>query len=83
MVLDWITNAQHNIKDEIAVDVEPLLSELCASSLLHDISHVNELSDLLKLLLQPELKQICRDLKLPFNSKGNACQVNLSRYLLL
>ena len=76
----WRRREKIDYKEEIGPDLNPQLLELVTSGLLIDISQLNDLPTLLKLLMQPELKQICRDMKLPFNSKGNACQVPLDTW---
>jgi len=57
--------------------LSPALLELCQSSLLLDIENLDDLPTLLKMLNQPELKVIFKDVKLPFSSKGNAIEVAL------
>ena len=69
---------QEKIKyDDIATDLTPVLEELCSSSLLTGSSELGDLTIMIKLLFQPELKQIFKELKVPFNSKVNAVQVNV------
>lgn len=68
---------QEKIKyDDIAADLNPVLEELCASSLLAGINELEDLIIMIELLFQPELKQIFKELKVAYNSKGNAVQVN-------
>ena len=67
---------QEKIKyDDIAPDLTPMLEELCSSSLLIGTSELNDLTLMIELLFQPELKQIFKELKMTYSSKGNAAQV--------
>ena len=63
------------VYSDIADDLSPALLELCHSSLLLDIQHLNDLPVLLKMVNQPELKIIFKEVKLPFGGKGNAIEV--------
>lgn len=66
------------VYEDIAADLAPSLQELCSSSLLLGIDHLDDLSTLLHLLTQPELKQLFKEAKIPFNGKGNASVVGLN-----
>jgi hypothetical protein len=63
------------VYQDIVDDLSPALLELCQSSLLLDIEHLDDLPILLKMLNQTELKFIFKDIKLPYSSKGNAIEV--------
>lgn len=63
------------VYDDIAEDLSPLLNELCQSGFLYDVNHLNELDSLLKLLYQPEIKELFKEMKIPFNGKINAIEV--------
>ena len=62
--------------DDIDLDLTGVLEELCSSSLLVGFKDLQDLTLMVQLLFQPELKQLFKELKLNFNTKGNAVQVN-------
>ena len=68
--------------DDISTDLAPALTELCSASLLLGIDNLEDLPTLMGLLTQPEVKQIFKESKIPFNGKGNAVQVTIKNCLL-
>ena len=66
---------QKIVYPEIGADLSPMLQELCASGFLHDAEHLKDLPELIKLLSQPELKSLFKEVKLPFTGKANALEV--------
>ena len=63
------------VYEDIANDLTEALTELVSSSFLLGVDQLEDLPLLLGLLTQIELKQLFKEVKLPFNGKGNASQV--------
>ena len=63
------------VYEDISKDLTNALSELGSSNLLENITSLDDLPTLLKMLTQPEIKQLCKDMKVSFSSKGDSIDV--------
>lgn len=63
---------------DISPDLDPALAELCDSGFLLGAEQLQDLQELFRLLSQPEIKNLFKEAKLPFNGKANALEVYLA-----